>query len=125
MALVEFTDWDALRQLRLGGQKPSLPIIVTTKPYLPRRLYGVGCLVILHRAGEVMPIALLEGLDVIFWFDRCELVIHVDRLAKSKGIKFGWVKVWCSCAGVLSILPMSCASHAAMVEWLEGPAHAA
>lgn len=118
--MTESTDWDALRMLRQSGQKPTLPVIVTTKPDLPRRLEGVGCLVILHRAGEVMPIKLLEGLDVIFNFDKCGLVTHVMDLAKAKGVVMGWTKVWCGCANLLSILPMNCYSHHEMNKWLEG-----
>lgn len=116
---VETTDWDALRMLRMAGHKPQLPVIVTSKAQLPRRLEGVGCLVILHRAGEVMPVKLLDGLDVIFFFDRCELAGHVWKLAQSKGVTFASVKTWCSCAGLLSILPMDCEGHAAAMAWLE------
>lgn len=118
--MTETTDWDALRLMRLAGQKPALPVIVTTKPDLPRRLEGVGCLVILHKAGEVMPIKLLEGLDVIFNFDRCALELHVEHLAKAKGVKFASSRVWCGCANLLSILPMTCWQMHEMVKWAEG-----
>lgn len=117
---VETTDWDALRLLRMSGRKPSLPVIVTTKPQLPQRLEGVGCLVILHKAGEVMPIKLLDGLDVIFNFDRCELELHVEHMAKAKGVTFASSRVWCGCASVLSILPMTCWQMHEMVKWAEG-----
>lgn len=113
------TDWDALRQLRMGGQKPALPVIVTTKPKLPQRLDGVGCLVILHKAGESMPIGLLDGLDVIFMLDTCELMIHVEHLRKSKGVNFASSRAWCSCASLLTIMPMSCESHRAAIDWVE------
>jgi hypothetical protein len=119
MAIVETTDWEALRMIRMGGHKPGLPVIVTTKPGLPRRLQGVGCLTILHRAGEVMPIKLLDGLDVIFFFDRCKLALHVKHLAQAKGVRFASAKTWCTCANLLSILPLSCDSHAAAVNWAE------
>lgn len=118
--MTKTTDWDALRMLRLAGQKPSLPVIVTTKPHLPMRLEGVGCLVILHKAGEVMPIKLLDGLDVIFNFDKCALALHVEQLAKAKGVTFSSSRTWCGCANLLSILPMYCQSHHEMIKWLEG-----
>jgi hypothetical protein len=124
LTAIEPTSWDALRQLRLGGRKPTLPVIVTSKEKLPRRLEGVGCMTILHKAGEVMPIKLLEDLDVIFFFDRCELASHVRRLAKEKGVKFGWTQTWCTCGSMLTVLPMACDSMAEMVKWAEGP-HAA
>lgn len=123
--MTETTDWDALRLLRMGGKRPELPVIVTTKAHLPRRLEGVGCLVILHEAGRVMPIKLLEDLHVIFWFDRCELAGHVWRLAQSKGVKFASSRVWCNCGSQLSILPMSCESMAGAIAWAEGAANAA
>jgi hypothetical protein len=118
MALDETTDWDALRLMRGHGKKPALPVIVTTHPRLPQRLHGVGCLTILHKAGEVMPIRLLDGLDVIFFFERCDMVIGVQQLAKAKGVKFGWAKTWCSCAGLLSIAPFTCESHAEAEKWM-------
>lgn len=121
MAMIdESTTWDSLRLMRLHGQKPALPVIVTSKPHLPQRLAGVGCLVILHRAGEVMPVKLLDGLDVIFNFDRCELVTHVMHLAKAKGVTFERTRAWCGCANLLTILPMSCWGHGEMVKWAEG-----
>jgi len=113
------TDWDALRMLRMSGQKPALPVIVTTKPRLPQRLEGVGCLVILHKAGEPMPIKLLDGLDVIFMLDTCGLMIHVEQLRKAKGVEFASARAWCGCAQLLTILPMSCESHAIAMEWME------
>lgn len=119
MAL-EPTDWDTLRMLRLHGQKPSLPVIVTTKRELPRRLDGVGCMVILHEAGKPMPVQLLDGLDVIFLFDRCELAGHVRKLAEAKKITFGQWQTWCACGSLLTVLPMGCDSMAGMVEWAEG-----
>jgi hypothetical protein len=112
--------WDTLRELRMHGQKPALPVIVTNKPHLPRKLEGVGCLTILHAAGEAMPIGLIEGLDVIFFFDRCDLADHVYRLAQAKRVKLGRTRTWCSCASLLSDLPMSCASHVAAIMRLEG-----
>lgn len=119
MALDNLT-WEALRELRAGGQKPTLPIIVTTKRHLPYRLHGVGCMVILHEAGKAMPVNLLEGLDVIFFFDRCDLVVSVWNLCQSKGIRMASTKTWCSCEQALSIVPILCESYEAALEWLEG-----
>jgi hypothetical protein len=85
------------------------------------RLEGVGCMVILHKAGDPMPVKLLDGLDVIFFFDRCDLAAHVGQLAKSKDVKFARAQSWCCCSGMLSVVLCSCESHAAMIEWLEGP----
>lgn len=120
MAVTETTDWDALRLLRLSGRKPALPVIVTTKPQLPRRLEGVGCLVILYKAGEVMPIRLLDGLSVIFYFDRCELGATVLRFAKAKEVTFGACEIWCACESRLTTLALSCESMADMADWAEG-----
>jgi hypothetical protein len=113
-------DWDALRQMRIAGQKPSLPVIVTTLPQLPKRLEGVGCLVILHKAGEAMPIKLLDGLDVIFYFRQCDLMVPVWKLAKSKDVTFASARTWCSCSDILSVVPMWCDSWAAGEKFLNG-----
>jgi hypothetical protein len=118
------TDWDALRQIRLAGQKPTLPVIVTSIPHLPKRLEGVGCLVILHQSGEVMPVKLLEGLDVIWFFDRCHVAQFTWKLCQDKGVKLARSRVWCACAELLSALPMWCDSHADMVRWAEEKASA-
>ena len=119
MALDSST-WDALKELRESGQKPTLPVIVTTKRHLPYRLQGVGCMVILHEAGKAMPVALLESLDVIFFFDRCDLVVSVWKLCSSKGVKMASTKVWCACDGSLSVAPLLCESYADAMQWLEG-----
>lgn len=117
--------WDDLRDLRLEGHKPHLPVIITTKAQLPEALDGVGCMVILHEAGTVMPIKLLDGLDVIFMFDRCELAAHVNKLAKSKGVTFASAKSWCKCGELLTILPLSCEGMAEAIAWVMGETHAA
>lgn len=113
-------DWDALRMMRLQGHKPSLPVIVTTIPHLPKRLEGVGCLVILHKSGEVMPIKLLDGLDVIFYFKQCDLTATIWDFAKAKGVQFASCRTWCSCSELLSILPMWCDSWAEGEKFLNG-----
>jgi hypothetical protein len=116
---VETTDWDSLRMLRMGGLKPSSTVIVTTKPQMPRRLEGMGCMTILHKAGTPMPVQLLDGLEVIFWFDTCGITQHVMDLARANGVTFARSQTWCSCGNLLSLFPMSCESMAAAVEWLE------
>lgn len=125
----ETTDWDALRMMRLAGTKPALPVIVTTNEKLPQRLQGVGALVILHKAGEVLPIKLLDGLDVILMLERCELASHIWKMAKVKGVTFERLRTWCKCGSLLSLLPLSCEGMAAAVDWLErgyvGESHAA
>jgi hypothetical protein len=119
--MTEITNWDALRQLRLSGKKPSLPIIVTSKNHLPRRLEGVGCFAILHQAGETPPVKLLDGLDVIFWFDTCALAGRFVRYAENRGVKFERTRAWCKCGSMLTLLAIDCESHAAAVEWFERP----
>ena len=106
--------------MRLAGQKPSMPVIVTSQAHLPKRLEGVGCMVILHRAGDVMPVKLLEGLDVIWFFEQCHLAQFTWKLCQDKGVKLARSRVWCGCANLLSVLPMWCHSHREAVEWAEG-----
>lgn len=112
--------WDDLRQLRVAGHKPTLPVIVTSHAHLPKRLEGVGCLTILHRAGEPMPVKLLEGLHVIWFFEQCHTAEFTWKLCRTKGINLASSRVWCGCANLLSILPMWCHSYAETCEWGEG-----
>lgn len=115
---IETTTWDSLRLLRSHGQKPALPVIVTTKPDLPRRLWGVGCMVIVHKAGDVFPVKLLDGLDVILVLDRCELGNSVFRLADAKGVKFARLQAWCHCGAHLTVAPILCESYSSATDWL-------
>ncbi|HQT26241.1 MAG TPA: hypothetical protein PLK99_06540 [Burkholderiales bacterium] len=116
---IETTTWDSLQLLRSHGQKPALPVIVTTKPDLPRKLWGVGCMVIVHKAGDVFPVKLLDGLDVILMLDRCELGSSIFQLAASKGVKFAKLQAWCRCGDHLTAAPILCESYDACSEWLE------
>ena len=118
MAL-EVTNWDALRLMRSQGHKPSLPVIVTSKTHLPRRLDGVGCLAILHQAGESPPVQLLDGLDVIVWFDTCELGARFMRFALNRGVKFARYQAWCTCGKNLTVLALDCKSYADGDAWFE------
>jgi len=111
------SDWNQLRELRSTGNKPALPIIITSKKYLPRRLPDT-CMTIIHEAGTPMPVELLEGLDVIVWFDRCEIASAVWKLLKAKSVKCSCFRAWCTCGSMLTIAPMDCESHRRAIEWL-------
>jgi hypothetical protein len=114
------SNWDELGAMRMRGEKPALAVIVTSNPKLPQRLIGVGCLVIRHKPGEVMPLKFLDDLDVIFWFERCALVGSVARMARAKGVKFARCRAWCSCEQSLTVAALDCKSYADALEWLEG-----
>lgn len=108
--------WDSLRLMRTQGVKPQSAVIVTTQEKLPARLAGVDALVILHKAGEVMPVKLLEGLDVIFMFEKCELAEKVWRMCEKNRCMPSSAKAFCKCVGITTVAPMSCDSHAAAME---------
>lgn len=117
--MTETSAWDTLRMIRLHGKKPESMVIVTTNAELPARMRGVGALVIHHKPGEVMPVKLLEGLDVILMLGTCGLASTVWKLCKTRGVKLASCRTWCNCAGLTTVAPMSCESYADAIEWLE------
>jgi len=119
MAL-EIIGWDALRELRMRGMRPSLPVILTSKAHLIDRLQGVGCMVILHKAGESPPVKLLDGLDVIAIFDTCKLAARFIKFAGRHGVGFTRYRAWCSCGKILTVVSFDCESYACDVKWFEG-----
>jgi hypothetical protein len=123
MSAVPVGDWELLRELRRNGQKPNLPVIITTLRKIDRALDGIGALVVLHESGTPMPVNLLEGLDVIFWFDTCGMATKVFALCAERGITLGeFVRAWCSCGKHLTVAPISCESYADCQRWLDGAA---
>ena len=118
MAL-EITNWDSLRRLRMGGMRPSLPGIVTSKTHLPERLDGVGCMVILHMAGESPPVTLLDGLDVIGFFANCELAAQFLKFAERSKVRFERYRAWCNCGKMLTVVSFDCKSYADGDAWFD------
>ncbi len=116
--------WDSLRLLRSHGQRPSLPVIVTSHRWLPNRLWGVGCLVVYHPPGTPFPVRLLDGLDVILMLERCELAEFVQRLADTRGVQFARLRTWCACERALNVSTCDCKDFKPVNDWLEG-VHAA
>lgn len=102
------SDWDALRMLRWTGKKPKLPVFVTSNPVLPERLAGLGCMVIVHDPGEPMPFGLLQGLDVIMWFDECDKAAGVWEAMSAKKQLPASFAAWCACGAGLTRFPSKC-----------------
>lgn len=90
--------WQELAELRRNGRRPALRVIVTDKKRMCWNLHGVGCMTILHIPGEPMPVELLEGLDVILWFDTCERAAAVSRSMRAKSVTPQRCEAWCECA---------------------------
>lgn len=111
--------WDALRKLRHAGQKPSLPVIITNLPHLPRRFDGVGCMVILHESGEPMPVNLLSELNVIWFFDACHIARFAYELTQKRGVKLASSRAWCACAFALGAASTYCSEQQCITgEWV-------
>lgn len=108
--------WPELADLRQHGYRPTLRMFVTTDPTFARRMTWVGCVAVLHKAGEPMPVELLDDLDVILDLGRCERAESVMRLMRERNVVPARVQVWCGCDGGLSIAPRSCA--VAPDDWL-------
>lgn len=111
--------WAELAELRQQGYRPSLRMFVTTDPTFARRMTWVGCVAVLHRAGEPMPVELLHGLDVILDVGRCARAESVMRLIRERNVVPERLQVWCGCDGELSIIPRACAE--APDAWLGPP----
>lgn len=94
--------WSQLERIRAAGQRPFLPIIVTTNRRLPWNLDGVGAMTILHQRGEAMPIELLEGLNVILMLNDCEQAANVNRLRRAKSVMWKSCAAWCECEKTLT-----------------------
>lgn len=91
--------WNDLAELRRAGLQPGLPVYVTNRPMLARNMRDVGCVAIVHRAGERMPVELLDGLDVRLDFGRCDLAGRVHRLMRLREVEPKRVRAWCECCG--------------------------
>jgi hypothetical protein len=109
--------WETLREMRARGRFPKL-VIVTDVAKMPLR--GTGDYVIDHRPGEPMPITLLDGLNVIFWFSRCLLAGRAAQLAQERGVKFARARSYCRCACSISVCTFDCDTYPATLEWLGG-----
>lgn len=90
--------WALLAEARRQGMKPALPVFVTDRWMLARNMADIGCMTILHKRGEPMPVKLLDGLDVRLDFGRCELAGRVKRLMDAKDVKPAKLRAWCDCA---------------------------
>jgi hypothetical protein len=91
--------WQDLGGLRLRGLKPELPVYVTNRYIVAENMDGVGCVAIMHRSGEPMPVRWLAGLDVRLQFDNCATAGKVARLMREREVKPRSVRAWCRCAG--------------------------
>lgn len=98
LGLVMAGTWNDLAALRLRGMRPELPVYVTDRWMLAKNMTDVGCLAVLHRRGEPMPVLWLDGLDVRLDFGRCERSGVVHRLLRRRAIEPKSLRVWCECA---------------------------
>jgi hypothetical protein len=90
--------WDVLREARRQGMRPELPVYVTDRWPLVRNMADCGCIAILHKRGEPMPVKLLDGLDVRLDFGKCETAGRVKRLMDARDVQPAKLRAWCNCA---------------------------
>lgn len=90
--------WTELADLRRRGLRPELPVYVTDRWMLARNMTDVGCVAILHKRGEPMPVRLLEGLDVCLEFPTCVASGRVARLIRERNVAPRSLRAWCRCA---------------------------
>jgi hypothetical protein len=117
VAAKAFDPWRPLAELRAAGLKPKLPVVVTTDLGVKRRKFGDGSLVIVHRPGERMPVALLDGIDVRLVLDRCDTAGAVYELMAARGVRPTSCSIWCRCAGHLVGAVWPCERVASLCEW--------
>lgn len=106
--------WDKLRALRNQGSLPKC-VIVTDDPHMP--LIEQGNLGILHDHSAPMPVSLLNGLNVIFWFKRCDYAAAVQALMIEQNVRLKTGAVWCHCAGQLNASPLPCERIEELCDW--------
>lgn len=107
--------WADLAALREHGTKPTMAVFVTENRWNVPTLWRLGVMVILHEAGQPMPVELLEGLRVILWFDNCGKAVSVNRLIEAKGVKVESCEAYCECERELMLASLcwsSCRSLA-------------
>lgn len=93
--------WEDLRELRERGQRPALPVCVTTDFWRCRDRAEAGALVIVHKAGERFEAQLLDGLEVELFLDGCAQTSAVARLIREREVAPASVVAWCKCWGEL------------------------
>ena len=91
--------WSELADIRRKGLRPDLPVYVTDRWILARNMRDVGCVAILHKSGERMPVELLTGLDVRLDFSDCGKAARVKRLMDLREARPQRLRAWCKCAG--------------------------
>lgn len=100
--------WADLAAMRARGERPKLPVFVTTGTRLSRNLYGVGALTIDVKSGDKMPVRLLDGLDVILVLDNCMQSVGVKHLMDERDCRAKRLRAWCRCGNELTICPVPC-----------------
>lgn len=92
--------WDELAGLREKGQRPALPVFLTTRKNLSWNI-GREFFVIHVPRGTKFLCELLAGLRVILMLDDCKQAAKVIALLKAKSIECEEVRVWCECQKTL------------------------
>lgn len=105
--------------MRARGRFPKL-VILTDDPKMPLR--GTGNFVIEHASGDPMPVTLLDGLNVVFWFQRCASAAAARQLARERGVKFERARCYCRCSRTIGVTTFDCRTYPATLEWLSGGA---
>lgn len=100
--------WKELEAFRNRGLRPAFPVWLTDDKRWIYRLRGTGYMVIVHHAGEVMPLDLLSGMSIILAMG-CDRAAKVVRAMRNRHIKPESVMAWCGCTKQLVIAGWTCA----------------
>lgn len=97
--------WKDLAELRERGQRPLLPLVVTTRPRSCDAFEDAGCLVVQHQPGARFPADLLHGLDVILMLT-CSQAHAIAKLLRERGVRPWRCQSWCHCRAELTAFPV-------------------
>jgi hypothetical protein len=108
--------WDRLQELRAKGQRPLLPVFITTEGKWKYRLPR-SYLVIEVKPGEAFRSDLLEGLDVILALG-CDRAARVVKAINDQNIVCRSVTAWCPCTKEMVVAGWDCSTMAKQAkEW--------
>jgi hypothetical protein len=104
--------WQELQALRDRGQKPALLCVTPDFRRCADRAKE-GAMVVVHKAGEQLPVELLDGLNVELYLDDCSQTFRLAKAWKGREIQPALCSAWCHCEGRMTVSVSPDCGHAA------------
>lgn len=115
--------WADLRALRENGQRPAEMIVITTQRWFVRGWDQQGVMCILHRAGESLPVELLQGLEVMVWLDSCDQTYALIKHMNLRGVQTKNFHHVCKCYSTCESWCRPCQDTHEVMAWITSPKH--